>query len=173
MEYKIVNIIASTNIGEILDLNKISRSLQNIEYEPEIYFALIFRINKPKLSILVNKSGIIIFAGAKSFEDINAAKKIFFNELHSIGYHPTDNKIIIQNLVILSRVRHRLDFHNVISLKKTSGLINNHNNQKIVIKNFEPKFTAMVFKSGKILIVGLKDETMIDHCLQIIEDIIK
>ena len=56
MNYEIVNIIALTDLSEKLDLEKINLSLSNCEYEPEVYFALIYRIKKPKISILINKS---------------------------------------------------------------------------------------------------------------------
>ena len=93
-KYRIVNIVANTDIDEKLDLDKLKKSLYNCEYVPEVYFAMIFRVINPKLSILVNSSGKIIFTGGKSLEDIKIARDIFFLQLDRLNYQPKKNNII-------------------------------------------------------------------------------
>ena len=44
-------------------------------YEPEIFPGLIYRMEKPKITVLIFNSGKINFVGAKKQEDITEAYK--------------------------------------------------------------------------------------------------
>ena len=100
MNCQIVNMVASTTTNEKLNLNTIQGSYSNVKYNPQIYFALIYKITDPKVSILVNWSGKLIITGAKSEKEIEIARNIFFNDMKKIGYCPQINDIIIQNIVL-------------------------------------------------------------------------
>lgn len=158
-EYRIVNIIASTDIGEKLDLALLGHSLANSEYYPEVYFALIYRVKKPKTSILINKSGKIIFVGAKKPKDIEASRRLLFNDLIQSGYHPKITDILIQNIVVSTKISKNIDLENLSLISSDNCRIKY--NPKIFpgmsVKYSNPKFTATIFKSGKIIIVGLKN----------------
>lgn len=168
MKKTIVNIIASIDVGEKLNLITIAKSFKNCEYEPEIYFALIYRLENPKISLLINHSGKVIFNGSRRIEDIYDAKEKFFSELRKIDYNPIDNKIKIHNVVVLVNLEKKVTFNAInYSIQPTFTILQKKG--KIIIKNTNPKFTAMVFPSGKCLIVGLKDETLIDPMLGLLK----
>ena len=63
----IQNIVASADLGQELNLNAIAMSLdlENIEYEPEQFPGLIYRMNEPKVVILLFASGKLVCTGAK------------------------------------------------------------------------------------------------------------
>ncbi len=68
----ITNIVCSYDIGKYINLNKvvITLNLENIEYEPEQFPGLVYRIKDPKIVALLFSSGKIILTGGKNMEDI-------------------------------------------------------------------------------------------------------
>jgi transcription initiation factor TFIID TATA-box-binding protein len=74
---KVQNIVASVDFGRKFDLERIASIFENAEYEPETFPGLVFRLDDPKVVILLFVSGKGVCAGAKSMRDVNrAAQKI-------------------------------------------------------------------------------------------------
>ena len=67
---KVQNIVASFDFGREFDLEKIARTFENTEYEPEVFPGLVLRLEKPKTVVLLFVSGKGVCAGAKSMADI-------------------------------------------------------------------------------------------------------
>ena len=82
---KVENIVASTQIKAKLNLEEISFTLENVEYEPEQFPGLVFRISKPRVAFLLFGSGKIIATGARNIEDIHIALALFKKKLEEIG----------------------------------------------------------------------------------------
>ena len=59
------NIVASGTINLKLNLNFLALEMENTEYEPEQFPGAIFRLDEPKLTMLLFKNGKMIAAGAK------------------------------------------------------------------------------------------------------------
>ena len=69
----IVNIVASGNLtSETLNLNQVAMALglENIEYEPEQFPGMVFRMKEPKVVILIFSTGKVICTGARNKEDV-------------------------------------------------------------------------------------------------------
>jgi transcription initiation factor TFIID TATA-box-binding protein len=74
---KVQNIVASFDFGREFDLERIARTYENTEYEPEVFPGLVFRLDDPKVVVLLFVSGKGVCAGAKGMKDIQrAAQKI-------------------------------------------------------------------------------------------------
>jgi transcription initiation factor TFIID TATA-box-binding protein len=67
---QVQNIVASFDFGREFDLERIARSFENTEYEPEVFPGLVFRLEEPKTVVLLFVSGKGVCAGAKSMADI-------------------------------------------------------------------------------------------------------
>lgn len=83
----IENIVASTKI-EVkprLMLEEIAMSLEDVEYEPEQFPGLVYRMKSPRTAFLLFGSGKIICTGGRSLEDINLALNRFKKHLEGIG----------------------------------------------------------------------------------------
>ena len=70
---KVQNIVASFDFERKFDLEKIARTFDNTEYEPEVFPGLVFRLAEPKVVVLLFVSGKGVCAGAKSMADIKTA----------------------------------------------------------------------------------------------------
>jgi transcription initiation factor TFIID TATA-box-binding protein len=82
----ITNIVCSYDIGKYINLNKvvITLNLENIEYEPEQFPGLVYRIKDPKIVALLFSSGKIILTGGKNLEDIKKGLDFLEQKLESI-----------------------------------------------------------------------------------------
>jgi len=72
-ELKIQNIVASVNLGGMIDLERSAYSLGRTMYEPEQFPGLIYRMDEPKVVILIFASGKLVCTGAKKEEDVHEA----------------------------------------------------------------------------------------------------
>ncbi len=72
-ELKIVNIVATANMGGMIDLEKTAYQLRRTMYEPEQFPGLIYRMDEPKVVILIFTSGKLVCTGAKKEEDVYEA----------------------------------------------------------------------------------------------------
>jgi transcription initiation factor TFIID TATA-box-binding protein len=83
----IQNIVATADLQGELNLNEvaISLGLENIEYEPEQFPGLVYRIKEPRVAMLLFGSGKIVCAGARKIEDVSLAVEKLSKELMSLG----------------------------------------------------------------------------------------
>lgn len=70
---KVQNMVASFDFGMEFDLEKIARTYDNTEYEPEVFPGLVFRLDDPEVVVLLFVSGKGVCAGAKSMNDVKRA----------------------------------------------------------------------------------------------------
>lgn len=67
-EIKIQNIVASANLGKVLNLEAVALDLENTEYEPEQFPGLVYRLSDPKVVLLLFGSGKVVCTGAKTVD---------------------------------------------------------------------------------------------------------
>lgn len=70
IEYEVVNLVATGNLHQNLDLFATAMQLENVEYEPEQFPGAILRMDNPKLTMLLFKNGKVICAGAKNEKEM-------------------------------------------------------------------------------------------------------
>jgi transcription initiation factor TFIID TATA-box-binding protein len=76
-ELKIQNIVASAGLGGMIDLEKAAYTLGRTMYEPEQFPGLIYRMEEPKVVILLFASGKLVCTGAKKEQDVyDAVEKL-------------------------------------------------------------------------------------------------
>lgn len=87
-EIQVQNIVASADLGSELDLTRIAITfdLEKIEYEPEQFPGLVYRIKDPKVVSLLFSSGKIVCTGATKVKDIIIAVEKMKKELISAGF---------------------------------------------------------------------------------------
>ena len=87
-ELKIViqNIVAISDLETELNLNEVAMGLglENVEYEPEQFPGLVYRIDDPKVAMLLFGSGKIVCTGARKTEDVSIAVDKLSKELSSL-----------------------------------------------------------------------------------------
>jgi transcription initiation factor TFIID TATA-box-binding protein len=158
---EIVNMVASTQVTESIDLYEVSDTL-NIDYEAEQFPGMVYRVADPKVCILLFRSGKAVVTGAKSKEAVEKGLKIMVEDLTNHGFEmwplkPED--ISLENIVVTYNHGAMLDLSTLslhMQFDKTEyepevfpGLI---------YRIDEPKSVCLVFSSGKCVITGCKSE---------------
>jgi transcription initiation factor TFIID TATA-box-binding protein len=69
-ELKIQNIVASVSLGGKVDLEQAVGKLAKTMYEPEQFPGVIYRMDEPKVVILIFASGNLVCTGAKKEQDV-------------------------------------------------------------------------------------------------------
>ena len=72
-EIKIVNMVASANLSGRIELDDCAYSLGRTMYEPEQFPGLIYRMDVPKVVILIFATGKLVCTGATREEDVYKA----------------------------------------------------------------------------------------------------
>jgi transcription initiation factor TFIID TATA-box-binding protein len=86
-EIIIQNIVATSDLGGELNLSEvaIALGLENVEYEPEQFPGLVYRLKEPKVAMLLFGSGKIVCAGARKTEEVLLAVDKVSKELSLLG----------------------------------------------------------------------------------------
>ncbi|HDD57204.1 MAG: TATA-box-binding protein [Thermoplasmata archaeon] len=86
-EIVIQNIVAISDLGTELNLNDVAMGLglENVEYEPEQFPGLVYRLKEPRVAMLLFGSGKIVCTGARKVEDVSRAVDKLAAELSSLG----------------------------------------------------------------------------------------
>ena len=87
-EITVQNMVATWDTGHAFDLTAITLSfgLDRIEYEPEQFPGVVFRLEDPMIVMLFFGSGKVVCTGAKSVEELNRAVDIVEKELKAAGF---------------------------------------------------------------------------------------
>ncbi|MEA2033381.1 MAG: TATA-box-binding protein [Euryarchaeota archaeon] len=86
-EFRVQNIVASASVGRELNLGAIvvGLELEGMEYEPEVFPGLVYRIKEPKSAILIFSSGRLVITGGKTIEDCEKSVDVLLDKLRQIG----------------------------------------------------------------------------------------
>ena len=154
----IENIVATVSIDQTLDLNAIERSVPNVDYNPEQFPGLVYRLDEPKVTALIFKSGKMVVTGAKSTQQlIEAVKKIVRNlRKHGIIIHGRP-KVQIQNIVASANLNTCVDLERA-ALTLENSMYEPEQFPGLIHRMDEPRVVLLIFSSGKMVITGAKRE---------------
>ena len=69
------NIVASGSIDLVMNLNKLALKLENIEYEPEQFPGLVYKLEEPNATFLLFSNGNLVCTGTKNRKQLDEAMK--------------------------------------------------------------------------------------------------
>jgi len=81
---EIQNVVASTGIGQELDLETLADDIPGADFNPDNFPGLVDRTQDPKAAALIFRSGKIVCTGAASVEDVHGALDLIFEKLLDI-----------------------------------------------------------------------------------------
>jgi len=96
----IENVVASASVDQKMDLNEITRTFPDVEYHPDQFPGLVFRIKSPKTATLIFSSGKMVCTGAKSAAMSHKAVKLVVQQLRKGGIKVKKDAVVtVQNIV--------------------------------------------------------------------------
>ena len=90
----IENVVASATVNQKMDLNDITRKFPDVEYHPEQFPGLVFRIRSPKTATLIFSSGKMVCTGAKSETMSRTAVKTVVDKLRKGNKQTPQNRML-------------------------------------------------------------------------------
>ena len=155
---KIENVVATTSFEQELDLQRVSVDLEGSKYVPEQFPGLIYRIQDPKATAMIFRSGKIVCTGAQSIDGVHASLEMVFDNLRQLGVEVSeDPNINVQNIVSSADIGFALNL-NAIAV----GLGFEHTEYEpeqfpgLVYRLDEPSVVVLLFGTGKLIIAGAK-----------------
>jgi transcription initiation factor TFIID TATA-box-binding protein len=152
------NVVASATLNQKVDLNAVVKGYPGVEYRPEQFPGLVFRLKRPKTATLIFSSGKMVCTGAKSETEARRAVMKVVKELKKGGIIIISKpELKIQNIVAsgilggmidLEKAAYALD-HTMYEPEQFPGLI---------YRMAEPKVVILLFASGKLVCTGAKKE---------------
>ena len=87
IDFVVQNMVATADLGGELNLNEVAVAfgLENVEYEPEQFPGLVYRVKEPKVVMLLFGSGKIVSTGGRNTEDISTAVEDLSKKLTSMS----------------------------------------------------------------------------------------
>lgn len=155
---EIQNVVASATLGQDLDLSSIVRAFPGVEYRPEQFPGLVFRLKKPKTATLIFRSGKMVCTGAKSERQSRKAVMKVVDELKRNGIVISRKPDIqIQNIVASVVLGGFIDLEKTTySLERT--MYEPEQFPGLIYRMDEPKVVILIFSSGKLVCTGAKKE---------------
>lgn len=155
---EIQNVVASTGIGQELDLEALAEDLSGADFNPDNFPGLVYRTQNPKAAALIFRSGKIVCTGAKSIDDVHGALGIIFDKLRDLSIPVEDGpEIIVQNIVSSADLGHTLNLNALaIGLGLEDVEYEPEQFPGLVYRMDDPKVVILLFGSGKIVITGGK-----------------
>jgi transcription initiation factor TFIID TATA-box-binding protein len=155
MKTKVENIVSSITLGRDIDLKMLASSVQGID-NPKRFPGLIYRIDSPKLSMLIFRTGKVICSGARSRSDIDAAVIKLIAKLKEAKVIIKDKpKVEIQNIVASSSLDFKVNLDQ-LAMECENTEYEPEQFPGLIFRLDEPKTVMLVFKSGKLIITGAK-----------------
>jgi transcription initiation factor TFIID TATA-box-binding protein len=153
---RIENIVASASLGVEVPLEKIVSKLEGMEYEPEQFPGLVYRLQKPKAAALVFGSGKIVCTGARSLEDVREVFKKVVLIIKKTGTKvPKNFQIQVENIVASAKLDAGLNL-DTIAYNLENSEYEPEQFPGLVYRMEDPKVAFLLFGSGKIVCTGAR-----------------
>jgi len=155
---RIENVVASATLNQRVDLNAVVKGYPGVEYRPEQFPGLVFRLKRPKTATLIFNSGKMVCTGAKSEKEARRAVMKVIKELKKSGIIIIGKpELKIQNIVASANLGGMIDLEkSAYSLGRT--MYEPEQFPGLIYRMDEPKVVILLFASGKLVCTGAKQE---------------
>ena len=155
---KIQNVVASVTLNQKFDLNAIVKGNPLVEYRPETFPGLVFRLKKPKTAILIFRTGKMVCTGAKSEKEAKSAVNKVVRELKTSGIIiPGKPEIKIVNMVASANLRGKIELEETVCFL-SKVMYEPEQFPGLIYRMDDPKVVILLFASGKIVCTGATKE---------------
>ena len=155
---KIQNVVASVTFNQKFDLNAIVRGNPLVEYRPETFPGLVFRLKKPKTAILIFRTGKMVCTGAKSEKEAKKAVNKVVKELKASGIIiPGKPEIKIVNMVASANLQGKIELEETVCFL-SKVMYEPEQFPGLIYRMDSPKVVILLFASGKLVCTGATKE---------------
>jgi transcription initiation factor TFIID TATA-box-binding protein len=154
----IQNVVAIATLNQKIDLNAVVKGYPGVEYRPEQFPGLVFRLKRPKTGTLIFSSGKMVCTGARSGKESRSAIMKVVKELKKVGIiilSKPDLEVV--NIVASAILGGKVDLEKtVVTLRK--AMYEPEQFPGLIYRMDEPKVVILIFASGNLVVTGAKVE---------------
>jgi len=176
--FRIENIVATVILDQEIDIDLLELELPNHVYKPEQFPGVIFKIDRPRATALIFRSGKMVVTGTKSISQLIEAVKKIIRAVDRIlaKYGPGIRgkpRVQVQNIVAGG------DLHAYVNLEKAAYYLEDCMYEPeqfpgLIYRMRNPRVVLLIFSSGKMVITGAKEESEVEQAVkQIAEKLYK
>jgi len=162
---KIENIVATVILDQPLDISRIEEKISDATYQPDQFPGLVLRLEKPKSTALIFKSGKMVVTGAKSTAQLIDVVKKIIKLLIKAGIEITSKpRIQIQNIVASGDVGAYVNLERAAYMLEDS-MYEPEQFPGLIHRMRDPRVVLLIFSSGKMVITGAKEEKEVERAV--------
>ena len=163
---KIENVVASAALNQRVDLNAVVKGCPGVEYRPEQFPGLVFRLKRPKTATLIFNSGKMVCTGAKSEKEAKRAVSKVVKKLKKSGIIIVGKpELKIVNIVASAALGGNIDLERAtFELGRT--MYEPEQFPGLIYRMAEPKAVFLLFARGKLVCTGAKREDDVFEALE-------
>ena len=154
----IQNVVATGTMNQKVDLNAVVKGITGVEYRPEQFPGLVFRLKRPKTATLIFSSGKMVCTGARSGKESRTAILKVVKELKKVGIiilSKPDFKVV--NIVASASLGGNVDLEKtVVALRH--AMYEPEQFPGLIYRMGEPNVVILIFASGSLVVTGAKVE---------------
>ncbi len=162
LDYKIENVVATVvmEITEKIDLVKIARKFEDVEYNPERFPGLVMRITNPKATFLIFSTGKMVITGLRRADEASPGVRKIIKSIKKAGINVSNPVITVQNIVASG------DLHTFIDLNMAAIVMENAMYEPevfpgLIYRMKDPKTVFLIFSTGKVVCTGAKNKKFV------------
>jgi transcription initiation factor TFIID TATA-box-binding protein len=157
----IENVVASVVFNQSFDLDEIAATMPDVEFDPERFPGLVYRLKSPKTATLVFNTGKMVCTGAKSEKEARRAVHKIVKLVNEAGINMIRKPIItVQNIVASANLGAELNLE-LAAMKLENTLYEPEQFPGLIYRMRDPRVVILLFGSGKLVITGTKFESQI------------
>jgi transcription initiation factor TFIID TATA-box-binding protein len=153
---RVVNIVATIDLGVNLDLEGLAGSLPGVDYDANRFPGLVLRLRDPKVAFLLFKNGRVVCTGSKSMGQVVAGVGALVSLLRSRGVRvPVAPTPRVVNVVAAC------DLHAMVNVEKAALLLDRVFYEPEVFPGLvysDFGVTFLIFYSGRVIVTGARGE---------------
>jgi transcription initiation factor TFIID TATA-box-binding protein len=159
---KIENVVACAALKHGIDLSAVVKAFSMVDYRPKRFPGLVFKLKRPRTTILIFGTGKMVCTGARCGRDAVRALRKVVRTLNEGGVIIRGKlEIVIRNVVATASLGGRVDLLQLYDSEKgMRGRISYEPEQfpGLVYRMNDPKVVILLFASGKLVCVGARKE---------------
>jgi len=152
----IENVVATANVEQTLDLNEIKKKFPSTSYNPKEFPGAVFKLDLPKTTTLIFRTGNMVCTGAKSEKHAYLAINNVVKQLRSKQIKiKNDANILIQNVVTAVNLGGKILIEDAARILPRS-MYEPDQFPGLIHRQLDPKTVLLLFASGKLICTGGK-----------------
>ena len=154
---KIENIVTSGSLADSVDLELLSRTVQNCKFNKERFPGVVYDMRDPKATALIFSSGRVVLTGFLRHEDIPVAMDHLVKTLRDAGIACIEKPDIrVKNIVCTYNLGNDCNLIRILTALMDTERVEYEPETfpGLVCRIADPKLVFLLFSSGKMVITG-------------------